>query len=351
VWEPSHTLSEGASRASIFADLSAKEIKSIVTFLTETSKELGIVVASSETPINQNYIQYMERFAPIKAEALSYLDEQSNKKPARFARVIVARGGDSTPTLVEYKVGPLPISAESQATVYATKPFSKRLVDKIEYNWIDAVVVDFGKKIADITTELAGAKYTDDCERCLTYADTAPRAWKAGDRQTWFWFMYDTPGYYLFPIGIEFLVDHKSTNTADWKIAGVLYGDVLYASTEEFIAAYKAPGFQKLPPRDYNEDAVKPAAFERRGPVRHLEHLPPPSQVEPGGNRLVLRPPGLKAAISHMCSHAHSLTLAHTHTHTHTRTHTHTHTSHLCRLPCFPHAIVVRGRAAWWAGG
>jgi hypothetical protein len=176
---PSYEMSEAAKRASIFADLTDTEIKSVVDFLVNSNKDLNIVAASAETGMDQNYIQYMEKFAPIKTDALAYLNGETDKKPARYVRVIVARGADATPANVEYKVGPLPISSESKATVYKTIAFSKRLVDKIEYGYIDALVLEFGKTIENITMELAGAKYTEDCgEACLTYADTAPRAWK-----------------------------------------------------------------------------------------------------------------------------------------------------------------------------
>ncbi len=84
--------------------------------------------------LQKTYISRMELFYPSKAQALSYLDG-AGAVPNRYAHVWVNRGSDGTPSLAEYKVGPLG-SATSNWTVHVIKSdvnFNLRRVDTFEY--------------------------------------------------------------------------------------------------------------------------------------------------------------------------------------------------------------------------
>jgi hypothetical protein len=88
------------------------------------------------------------------------------------------------------QVGPLPVDVSTTVVLYATIPFTKRLVDKIEYGFLDAVVAGLGEELRTVMSESFGATYTDDCgDNCVTYTDTAPRSWSGGTRESWFWFL------------------------------------------------------------------------------------------------------------------------------------------------------------------
>lgn len=166
------TLSASELRASIFNDLTAAEVTSITTALLANAS-LSLVPAVNAT-VDSNFIAFMERFAPKKAEALAYLDDTTGTAPlpGRYARVLVHRGADAVPVAVEYKVGPLPWSASSQVHLYKTVPFSKRIVDDAEYNVMDGMIMDFAAQIDTVLQESYGATYSEECDPCLTYTGT-----------------------------------------------------------------------------------------------------------------------------------------------------------------------------------
>jgi len=99
------------TREEIFDQLSPSEYKSVVDFATnddigiaDTTKE-GINSASKAQ--NRNYIVFVQLFPPPKAEAIAYLDRETDTPPQRYAIVTVNRGRQRPRDMMQYKIGPL----------------------------------------------------------------------------------------------------------------------------------------------------------------------------------------------------------------------------------------------------
>eukprot|EP01025_Chloroclados_australasicus_P055731 TRINITY_DN681_c0_g1_i1.p1 TRINITY_DN681_c0_g1~~TRINITY_DN681_c0_g1_i1.p1 ORF type:complete len:875 (+),score=47.75 TRINITY_DN681_c0_g1_i1:294-2627(+) len=71
------------------------------------------------TAPSANHLLEIEPFPVPKQEALAYLDN-NGPKPLQYARVIIARGEQNIPDIVEYKVGPLPINESTTEIVQIT---------------------------------------------------------------------------------------------------------------------------------------------------------------------------------------------------------------------------------------
>ena len=71
---------------------------------------------------------------------------------------------------------------------------------------------------------------------------TAPRGLQSGDRATWFGLYYNISGagYYLYPVGLELLVDHKALDPAQWTIQKVFFQGRYYESLAQLEEQFEA---------------------------------------------------------------------------------------------------------------
>jgi hypothetical protein len=99
--------------SSIFDQLNDVEIRTTSEFI---ASELGLIATDEEPSIydcdSAQRIYKVEKFPMVKAEALAYLDKEGSV-PARYAKVTVVHAPIE---VMEYKVGPLPITTESTIT-------------------------------------------------------------------------------------------------------------------------------------------------------------------------------------------------------------------------------------------
>jgi hypothetical protein len=115
---------KGQGRADIFDQLSADEIASVAHFL----KQAGLIDykfggrmtaemdANPDTFTQQyNFVPTYQLLNPNKAAASAYLAEETNEPPPRFAKVTVYRGRPEERDVMQYTVGPLPISDATAA--------------------------------------------------------------------------------------------------------------------------------------------------------------------------------------------------------------------------------------------
>ena len=80
--------------------MTTEEYIAVQTFL-ETNSELNLTAISDTTPLNANYIYFIEWAYPPKQQVLNYLDE-NGPIPERWARAEIYRG--TVPDVVEYLV-------------------------------------------------------------------------------------------------------------------------------------------------------------------------------------------------------------------------------------------------------
>lgn len=271
--------------ASPFLDLTPEEMEDVRQYLlSQTSLELtSFAAASDQGDLALNYIQEIELADPPKADALNYLDNDG-PLPARNARVLVYFGARNPPTVRYLEVGPLPL-VDGQVTVTDVTPnggipYFKRTPCDIEYALMEGPISAASDVLKPLMLEsYGGYAYTDCDDKCLSWTDTAPRAWEAGQRMTWLWFFFYVEGAYLQTVGLEFLVNHTSLNPAEWSVAKIIYNYQMFDSAEALLEAYNNGPLNKTV---INTDDLSWSAFERRvDPTK-----PPRPNIDKFGPRL-----------------------------------------------------------------
>ena len=96
----------------VFNQLSEDESEEVLRFLVDevglyhTTKTKGRPMPTTAGP---NFVHRVELMEPDKDEVLVYLDDEG-PEPERFAKVIVVRPESRPKDIMEYKVGPLPLT-------------------------------------------------------------------------------------------------------------------------------------------------------------------------------------------------------------------------------------------------
>ncbi|XP_043530935.1 membrane primary amine oxidase-like [Chiloscyllium plagiosum] len=257
----------------VFQDLDSEELTSVVQYLRQ--KITVKLVNCSEALPSDNYIYMIELHLPPKSEVLKFLDKQE-PQPRREARAVVVFGAQSEPNITEYVVGPLPYPTyhkDISSQKYQNLSFHARPVTGFEYK---TIISRMGlEKASRVIRESFGLDW-----ETLIYMDSAPRGFKAGDRETWFPFLRNMSGLFMHPVGFEVLIDHSSTNPSQWKVKQVFYNGQYFDSIEELVAQYDRGTVRKIRlHRDQSDSdyaSLKP----------HVQHKSvSPLQYEPQGRR------------------------------------------------------------------
>ena len=94
----------------LWASLTVPETSAIYTWLEAPERNLNLTRSKSSI-LTDNVVYGIETYYPPKSEALAYLENSATSPPpARFARVTIHHGGVEEPVVVDYLVGPLPVS-------------------------------------------------------------------------------------------------------------------------------------------------------------------------------------------------------------------------------------------------
>ncbi|KAM5205317.1 diamine oxidase [copper-containing] [Hipposideros larvatus] len=227
------------SKASVFADLSAQELKAVQSFLW-SRKELRLEPSRAST-IAKNSVFLIEMLLPKKQQVLKFLDN-GQRHPVREARAVVFFGAQEHPNITEFAVGPLPQPyylrelppRPGHRTSWASRPISS-----VEYVLLNQALQEATKPLHQFFLDTTGFSFQNCQLRCLTFTDVAPRGLASGERRTWFILQRYVEGYFLHPTGLELLVDHSSTNAQDWTVEQVWYNGKFYQSPEELARKYK----------------------------------------------------------------------------------------------------------------
>ncbi|XP_072270940.1 amine oxidase [copper-containing] 3-like [Pyxicephalus adspersus] len=225
----------------IFADLTPEEINEVVSYLKRALQTNFVDI--SEADPGSNCIYSVELLPPKKQDALVYLDK-GGPKPKREALVIVFFGSYSEPEIKEYVVGPLPNPAnfsDITAKKYKGKlPYHRRPVIGNEYTQIRSFLIskEF-PKAKNFFKEVFG--YDESDNEFFSALTSAPRGLQSGDRSTWFGLFYNTrgSGFFLHPIGLELLVNHKNFDLKKWKVDKVFYNGQYFDSLSDLEENYK----------------------------------------------------------------------------------------------------------------
>ncbi|KAG8430872.1 hypothetical protein GDO86_019836, partial [Hymenochirus boettgeri] len=272
---------EEQNKASVFADLSPQEISSVQNFLME-KKNLNLVLV--QETIDQNVILMIELKVPPKKQVLNFLDN-NGPMPQREAKVVILFGDQANPNVTELIVGPLPNPRYYRPYIYQRKKeinFESRPLTKKELEEIDKKVFEITTDFDYILLETSGFSFHNCSDRCLAYNSIAPQGLKSGERRTWFQIMRSLDGFYLHPIGIEFLLNFHSLNPKDWLIEIIFYNGQYFDGVDDFITKYNRKAVRKfrLPPYENNFSTYIP-----RGHYKTSTNIHGPSICENEGKR------------------------------------------------------------------
>jgi diamine oxidase len=269
--------------AEMFDMLSTDELAAVRAYLDTT---LSLTPISEVTQSSSNYVWAIELLPPPKAAAQAYASGTSTARPAREARAIVFRGADSTPTVVEYAVGPLPNPTAATPIPQPTIPWSMRPVDSFEYGLMELAVAPAMEELHNLLQDAYGLTYND-----LYWTDSAPRGYTRNLRQSWIWFVVYVDGMFLQPIGLNMLIDHGinttsgSVNYTPQILQIVFNGQGPFNSTASLNAAYFYNNSFVKTPYDSTVSQSGWSSMSRRGEVRPRDNLRPPRITYPDGRR------------------------------------------------------------------
>ncbi|KAM5158129.1 diamine oxidase [copper-containing]-like [Mantella aurantiaca] len=273
----------GRHKASVFSDLTPREMTSVRTFLLDQA-ELNL--SPSHLEFGKNVIFLIELNMPKKSQALDFLD-RNWRQPPREAKAIVFLADQRHPSVAEYIVGPLPHPYYYRPNVPRRSGpirFEARPVTSSEYENIFQQLLPVMKKIDHILVETSGFSFYNCSDRCLTYTDIAPRGLKSGDRRTWLMFHRLVEGHFLHPIGLEILFNHRSLKPEEWRVEKIWYNGQYLDSVEDLLRRYDGDELAKLRLPEITEKDLF-STFTPRGEFKTKTDIHGPKICEPQGKR------------------------------------------------------------------
>ncbi|NXT52652.1 AOC1 oxidase, partial [Pluvianellus socialis] len=226
-------------KASIFADLSAAELRAVRTFLMGRP-ELGLS-PSRGGPLAKNTLFLVELLPPKKELALRYLDH-GGPRPRRQARAVVFFGGQAEPNVTEFAVGPLPRPSSYRPLRFKggrAVPFTARPMTQLEYELLHRTLAAATEPLYRLLRDATGFWFHNCSRRCLTFSDIAPRGVAPGERRSWLVLQRFVEGFFLHPVGLEVLVDHRDPDPRRWAVRQLWYNGHYFSSPQELAQRYE----------------------------------------------------------------------------------------------------------------
>ncbi|XP_003410056.1 amiloride-sensitive amine oxidase [copper-containing] [Loxodonta africana] len=288
--EPSQ--SSLGSKAGVFKDLSAEELKAVHKFLW-SQRDLSLKPAKALT-MAKNSIFLIEMLLPKKQHVLRFLDE-GKRRPVREAHVVIFFGAQEKPNITEFAVGPLPSPSYMRVLPprLGHRPsWASRPVSTAEYALLNHMLQEATKPLHQFFLDTTGFSFRHCGDRCLTFTDVAPRGLASGERRSWLILQRDVEGFFLHPTGLELLVDHGSQDANDWVVEQVWYNGKFYRSPEELARKYGDGEVEVVvledPPLRGSEDTPLFSSYRPRGTFSTSSTVNGPRLVQPQGRRYQL---------------------------------------------------------------
>jgi len=275
-----------APKRNVWADLSKDEADQIYSFLLTEWVDLNL----TRTPRSaaDTYVYNIEVLQPNKTAVLPYL-AGANRKPSRWARIVLSSTVDGKPELAYHAVGPLPVSSET-TVVPLVYPFNsgRNSVPNLMTDFLGSMefALSLAENVSDITTELLGAKLNREDPSDPNSVQAFPRLSRLESGQIVGWLQFFRPGRgssgsTLLPQGIYAEIVIGGPDVREWTVGRWFYNGRLYATVDEFRADMHDAGFLKTPanldgPWTDTED------FDASPDGRDL---PPPISIQPFGPR------------------------------------------------------------------
>ncbi|XP_052072423.1 putative amine oxidase [copper-containing] [Mytilus californianus] len=267
---------------SVFSDLTRKEMKSLLNYLY-SSKELNLTKFRNAT-LRSNYLYLAELFMPSKAAVLNYIDN-GYSKPSREAHVVLIRGGDPKPNVLEIVVGPLPFPNGYRLFPYRPQPipFFQRPITSIESisrrlkKYVD-------KKFGRALYELYGGSLINCGNKCLDVGLAAEVPISKSEEKSFYWYSFHQNPEYKILRPVDFSV-YVEINFKRFKILKIWFNGRIFEKWKQVRDFYRR-NKSRIKKIHFPEESDNiPLSMKRRGQPPFSKPLRNPSQISPDGKR------------------------------------------------------------------
>lgn len=268
----------------VFDALTLAEYEAVYNFMMKGG---GLNLTDfDDSSVNSNRVYLIELFMPTKSQVLAYL-ENGESKPERRAKVVVILGNGTVPTLVQYIVSP---AANPRSMVlYDTSlaRYSEKPLDKIEIRHL------FSDVIVGATQELYSllmTKYNLCYHNCtmninclrIELEQRSGYGSESG-RLTWAKMFSNSAGIYSYPLGLNILINHTSTNVKEWSIRKVQFDSQEYDSISDLMDLFKQFNVSRNVSGTWNN------WYGFATEVLPVKPVQGPKLIEPEGKRYMIR--------------------------------------------------------------
>lgn len=281
------SLSVEAPKRNVWKNLDVQEAAQVRKWLFEEEQGLNLT-KSGEAKTSDNTVFIIEAHRPAKKDALRYLDDGA-AAPPKFAHAVIHHASRTPPVIVDYLVGPLPISQETTmrplAENYATPeiPLTARAYQLADANGLGSFVHRVFGPLGELTMDLFGVRADGYANDTLTAGGSSPVSFDGEWRRMWMPMKLNVPGSYLHSLDFYIYVDMTSLDWEDWKVLTWVYNHQVFKSVEALVAAWKDGTLvrsQKVRLNDTDWATRTP-----KGVKRDLDHLAGPRSVMFDGPR------------------------------------------------------------------
>ncbi|KAL6922703.1 hypothetical protein FSST1_006729 [Fusarium sambucinum] len=272
----------------IFQSLTDQEYADVTAYL-HNQEELNLTAIVNSTSWD-NVIVSMDLLQPNKTDALTYL-EGNGPAPARYARATLQFNSQLQPYIQEYMVGPLPVQEGSTRYEELNYMFTSGRGRINVYNADSEAIAEFnlvvGTEIQNITKQLLNGTATGAEDDSLLIAGSDPLIHNGDRVYQWNEFYSAHTGEFfsetILPTSLQFKVDITGRDPSKWEVVGWYYDGSYWPTTDEFKEGSKTLKRKPGP----NVDGLW-TSTDQQGDKLPLDHLHPPTAVQPDGPRFGL---------------------------------------------------------------
>ncbi|RFU26755.1 hypothetical protein B7463_g9580, partial [Scytalidium lignicola] len=269
-----------APKKNVWADLSKEEAEDVFQFLFKKT-DLNLTDASIATS-HDNTVMFIESLQPNKTDVLQYLNGTADLPP-RWAQVVVSQGATKDARIMNYMVGPLPVSPSTEIRQLnycynAGRSYVPSLLPGLAD--LEIWMITIASQYSDITRVLLGGDI--DPDNMVAY----PRLSHVNNGSLILWMEFFRQGKRsdattILPQGLHIRMELTTRDSVNWKLHEWYYGGRIYSSADELRAAMQSPDF-KIDVVNMDGEWTDTEDLGEGNPGREL---PPPAMIQPQGNR------------------------------------------------------------------
>ncbi|KAK4700925.1 hypothetical protein P7C70_g5317, partial [Phenoliferia sp. Uapishka_3] len=270
-----------APGANVWKNLDVLEATALRNWLFKPAQGLNLTLSTSAATTD-NTVFLIEASRPSKETTLAYLDGDG-VKPDKFAHAVIHHAAREPPVVVDYLVGPLPISIAttmrplSENYAIPEIPYAARGFQLADFNAMRTFLQTTFEGLGELTMDLFGARADGYANDTLTGGGSAPVSFDGEWRRVWMPMKLNLPGSYLHPVDLYMYIDMTSLVAQHWKVLKVVYNGQAFDSVHAFHTAWKDKTLVRSAKPVANESDW--ATRTRKGRKRDLDHLAGPRSV------------------------------------------------------------------------